>query len=80
MYVFNLLIQLKNQSIFTVYLCNEWMFYRLNFLTFQWKKHPGGREEGTGGRDEVEVCDSITHNVQFDANCQMISWKGYLIK
>ena len=79
MYIFHVLVQLKNQSIFTVYLCNEWMFYRLNFLTFQWKKGrlKGGEEEAgkkaQGGRDEVEVCDSITHNVQFDANCQMIS-------
>ena len=32
------------------------------------------------GRDEVEVCDSVTRNVQFNVNCQMISWKGYLIK
>ena len=54
------------------------MFYRCNFLTFQWKK---GRLEGEeeagkkvqGGRDEVEVCDSITQNVQFDVICQMIS-------
>ena len=54
------------------------MFYRLNFLTFQWKK---GRLEGEeevgkkaqGGRDDVEVCDSITYNVQFDMYCQMIS-------
>ena len=76
--VFHILIELKNHSIFTVYLHNEWMFYRLNFLTFQWKK---GRLEGEeeagkkaqGGRGEVEVCDSITHNMQFDANCQMIS-------
>ena len=54
------------------------MFYRLNFLTFQWKK---GRLEGEeeagkkaqGGTDEVEVCDSIAHKVQFNVNCQMIS-------
>ena len=43
------------------------------------------REEAAGkkakrGTDEVEVCGSITHNVQFNVNCQMISWKGYLIK
>ena len=30
--------------------------------------------------DEVEVCDSINHNVQLDVNCQMISRKYYLIK
>ena len=25
------------------------------------------------GRNEFEVCDSETHNVQFNMNCQMIS-------
>ena len=29
---------------------------------------------------ESEVCDSITHKVQFNVNCQMISWEDYLIK
>ena len=47
-------------------------------MTFQWKK---GRLEGEeeagkklqGARDEVEVCDSVTHNMQFDVNCRIIS-------
>ena len=30
-------------------------------------------KKAQGGRDEVEVYDSVTHNVEFDANCQMIS-------
>ena len=29
---------------------------------------------------ESEVCDSVTHKVQFNVNCQMISYKDYLIK
>ena len=44
------------------------------FLDFSVKENaqePG--KKAHGGRDEVEVCDSITHNVQFDVNCQMIS-------
>ena len=32
------------------------------------------REEERGRRgDESKVCDSVTHNVQFNAKCQMIS-------
>ena len=61
------------------------MFYRCNFLTSQSKK---GRLEGEeeagkkvqGGRDEVEICDSVTQNVQCDVICQMISLFIYLIK
>ena len=30
--------------------------------------------------NEDEVCDSVTHKVQFNVNCQMISQEGYLIK
>ena len=36
-YVFHLLIEFESKSVFTVYLHNEWIFYRDNFLTFQWK-------------------------------------------
>ena len=54
------------------------MFYRGNFLTFQWEK---GRLEGEeeagekaqGVRVVGKVCDSVTQNVQFDVICQMIS-------
>ena len=37
------------------------------------------RKKAKRGTDEVEVCDSVTQNVQFDVNCPMISWKWYLI-
>ena len=30
-------LDLKSKFVFTVYLHSEWMFYRDNFLTFQWK-------------------------------------------
>ena len=38
------------------------------------------REEVAGkkvkrGTDEIEVCDSVTHNVQFNVNCQMMNEK-----
>ena len=54
------------------------MFYRGNFLTFQWEN---GRFEGEveveekvqGIRVVGKVCDSVTQNVQFDVICQMIS-------
>ena len=32
-----------------------------------------------GGEQEDAVRDSIIHEVQFNVNCQMISWEGYLI-
>ena len=32
----------------------------------------GGKTK-EGGRNEGEVCDSVTHNVQFNVNCQIIS-------
>ena len=33
----------------------------------------GWRAEEKGGRIESEVCYSVTHKVQFNANCKMIS-------
>ena len=55
------------------------------FLDISVKVRQREREEAAGKKaqrdtDEVEVSDSITHNVQFDVNCQMISWKCYLLK
>ena len=32
----------------------------------------GGKKK-EGGGDEGEVCDSVTHNMQFNVNSQMIS-------
>ena len=30
-------------------------------------------EKVEGGADEVKVCDSVTHHMQLNVNCQMIS-------
>ena len=77
MYVFHILIELKNEYPFpfSVYLHNEWMFYTPNLLTFQWKKTELVRVgwEKEGGGVEGKVCDFITHNMQFNPKCQMIS-------
>ena len=33
----------------------------------------GAGEKAEGAGDQVEVCDSVTHNVQLSVNCWMIS-------
>ena len=62
------------------------MFYRYNFLIFQCQQGRAGESKEAGDEAEEgdgfegEVCYSITHKVQFNVNCQIISYEGYLIK
>ena len=73
-----------NLSQFSSILCGfPWLFQSVqNSLTFPWLENAFPffqvfqvfqSEWEPWSRDEVEVCDSVTHNVQFDVNCQMIS-------
>ena len=51
----------------------QMQFLDISVKERQTEKRGVSGKKAKRGRDEVEVCDSVTHNELLNVNCQMIS-------